>query len=441
MKRIITLGCFMALAWLLAWGSLNSEALDHTQPAIGTQQIARNTGQEQNTAPENLSPEIPASLVSGLNEVTTGEGGLEEHVSSALMGVGKNLVLENTRGAKEILVYKKAAPAVLFVVAGKKAFGSGVVIDTKGNVITNWHVVKNLPKVVVVFKPKNTAELKKELAFTARVRKVDKRRDLALLKINAPPKNLAFMRLGNSSNLTVGQDVHAIGHPEGANWTYTKGLVSQIRPAYKWTSNKKTSHRATVVQTQTPVSPGSSGGPLFDDKGNLIGINSFQAQGQGLNFAVAVNEVKAFLSSKKKKKPKPRQPNPKPRCTVSYDTTGQGWKNIQGCYFKVTSGQPDLWLVYRNPKKAAYAALDSKGRGVIDTIILTGKQTGKNIWYYFDTDCDGIVDMIGHQYVGKKEIDNYRKPSQEIAISSLAKELDAAIKKRKIPYPELRVCQ
>jgi len=86
--------------------------------------------------------------------------------------------------------------------------------------------------------------------------------------------------------------------------------------------------------------------------------------------------------------------------------------------------------------------LDSKCRGVIDTVILWEKQEGKNIYYYcFDTDCDGIIDLIGLQYDGKKEIDSYKKPSKRISIRSLAKELDVALKNKKIPYPSLRICQ
>ena len=442
MKRIVSLACFIALAWPFIWEPCVSEARDRAQQKNESLLLAsRNIGDKQGPAAEGAYLEIPESLISGLDSLTTSQDGMQAHVSSALMRVGKNLVLEDTRGAKEVSAYRKAAPAVVFVLSKKEAFGSGVVIDKKGSIITNWHVVKDLPNVVVVFKPKNSAELKKELAFTAQVTRIDKNRDLALLKINTPPKNLSYMRLGNSSNLDVGQDVHAIGHPKGEIWTYTKGFVSQVRSNYKWTSKEGSTHRATVVQTQTPISPGSSGGPLFDDKGNLVGINSFQVQGGNLNYAVAVNEVKSFLTSKKKKISKAGQAASKFRCTVSYDTMGRGWKDIQGCHYKSSSSMPDLWRIYRNPKEyAAYVALDSKCRGVIDTVILRGKQKKKNV-YYFDTDCDGMIDVIGLQYDGKKEIDSYKKPSKRISIVSLAKELDVALKNKKIPYPSLRICQ
>ena len=442
MKRIVSLACFIALAWPFVWEPCVSEALDRVQQKNETLFVAKsNIEDKQSLTAEGAYSEIPESFISGLDSLTASQGDIQSHISSALMKVGKNLVLEDTRGAKEVSAYKKAAPAVVFVISKNKAFGSGVVIDKKGSIITNWHVVKDLPNVVVVFKPKNSAELKKELAVTAQVKRIDKKRDLALLKINTPPKNLSYMKLGNSSSLAVGQDVHAIGHPKGEIWTYSKGFVSQIRSNYKWTSEEGSTHRATVVQTQTPISPGNSGGPLFDDKGNLIGINSFQFQGDNLNYAVAVNEVKSFLTSKKRKKSKAGKSEPKLRCTVSYDTKGRGWKDIKGCYLKSSSSVPDFWMVYRGPKKnVAYAALDSKCRGIIDTVILRGKDK-KKIFYYFDTDCDGIIDLIGLQNDVKKEIDSYKKPTKRISIRSLAKELDVALKNKKIPYPSLRICQ
>ena len=92
-------------------------------------------------------------------------------------------------------------------------------------------------------------------------------------------------------------DVHAIGHPTGEAWTYTTGVISQYRQAYEWqVEDDPIKHRADIIQTQTPINPGSSGGPLFGDSSSLIGVNSFKAGGEGLNFAVSVDEVRKFLA-------------------------------------------------------------------------------------------------------------------------------------------------
>ena len=76
------------------------------------------------------------------------------------------------------------------------------------------------------------------------------------------------------------------------------GVISQVRQAYKWTAEDRRQHEASVIQTQTPINPGNSGGPLLTDNGQLIGVNSFKAQGEGLNFAVSVDDVRVLLNAK-----------------------------------------------------------------------------------------------------------------------------------------------
>jgi len=388
-----------------------------------------------------MRPELPKGLIVTLGGEDKAIGDIEQRIASSLQKVGKNLVLEQTRGTKEVAIYQNIAPTVVFVIT-ENTFGSGAIVDKEGHVITNWHVVQGYSSVVVMFKPKNSAELKKELAFSAEVEKVDQVSDLALLKITSPPKTLKHIRLGDSSSLAVGQDVHAIGHPSGEIWTYTKGFISQIRPKYKWRNEEGFVHHAKVIQTQTPINPGSSGGPLLNDQGRLIGINSFQASGQGLNYAVAVDEIQKLLKRKDSRKISSTRLTQEPRCTEAYDTTGQGWENIIGCYCSSALTTPELWLVGRNANEpAAYAALDSKGTGHIDTVIISKDQKWQSLLYFMDLNCDGIVNLIGHQYTGKEGFDSYQYPERDILIVTLTKELDTALKTKKIPYPKLRICQ
>ena len=92
-------------------------------------------------------------------------------------------------------------------------------------------------------------------------------------------------------------DVHAIGHPSGEAWTYTTGVISQYRQGYEWKAeDDPIKHKADIIQTQTPINPGNSGGPLLSDSSSLIGVNSFKAGGEGLNFAVSVDEVRKFIA-------------------------------------------------------------------------------------------------------------------------------------------------
>jgi len=177
--------------------------------------------------------------------------------------------------------------------------GSGVVISNKGLLITNWHVVENKSSVGIVFKQAfhpDKASLKKEDIFFAKVLKTDPIRDLALLQVISPHRDLTVLTLGSLPQIEVGQDVFAISHPEGLLWSYTQGVISQIRPNFVMKTQEGTTHRATYLQTQTVISHGSSGGALFDFNGQLIGI-LVATLGPGLNFAIAVNEVQGFIMS------------------------------------------------------------------------------------------------------------------------------------------------
>ncbi len=118
MKRIVSLACFVALVWAFTWSPCVSEALDRAQQKNETLLLAKsNIEDKQDLTAERAYPEISESLISGLDSLTTAQDGMQAHVSSALMKVGKNLVLEDTRGAKEVSAYRKVAPAVVFVIS------------------------------------------------------------------------------------------------------------------------------------------------------------------------------------------------------------------------------------------------------------------------------------------------------------------------------------
>jgi S1-C subfamily serine protease len=206
---------------------------------------------------------------------------------------------QTTRSPTGSKSYRAVSDGVVLVVTKDDKMGSGAVISGNGLLITNWHVVDNNAVVGVLFKQiigKGKSSLKEEDVFFAKVLKIDTVRDLALLQLLSPFPNLTVLRLGLFSQVEIGQDVFAISHPEGLLWSYTEGVISQIHPDYSMKSESGKIHKATYLQTQTVISHGSSGGALFAYDGQMVGI-LVASLGPGLNFAIAVNEVKEFVIS------------------------------------------------------------------------------------------------------------------------------------------------
>lgn len=194
--------------------------------------------------------------------------------------------------------------------------GSGVIWDTKGNIVTNYHVVaagQNGGQITVSM---NDGRL-----YEAEIVGLDSTTDLAVIKLVNPPDNLVAANFGDSSDLTVGQNVMAIGSPLGLSDTVTTGIISALdRPVavktavpkdqqedfnYQFPFFQQQEQSETVItnaiQVDASINPGNSGGPLFDQKGRVIGINSSIASmgsaesssgSIGLGFAIPVNLVK-----------------------------------------------------------------------------------------------------------------------------------------------------
>jgi putative serine protease PepD len=194
-------------------------------------------------------------------------------------------------------LYRKLVDSVVLVVT-KESIGSGVVVTPKGHMLTNWHVVGSNKVVGVVARSRELLrgldQLKKEHVVLATVIATDARRDLAILAVEKLPTSLRPVPLGESDGVEVGQDVVSIGHPRGLLWSYTEGVVSQVRPDYQWTYESGSKHQATVIQTQTPTHPGSSGGALFDGSGRVVGVN-YGGKDPTLSFAISVGEVRDWI--------------------------------------------------------------------------------------------------------------------------------------------------
>lgn len=171
--------------------------------------------------------------------------------------------------------------------------GTGFIIDSSGYIITNKHVVDDL-------KANYTIMLNNQETFEAKILARDNFLDIAILKIEG--KDLPIIKLGDSENLQVGQTVIAIGNSLGEfSNTVSKGIISGLkREVEAGNSLGQTEILEEVIQTDAAINPGNSGGPLFDLKGNVIGVNVAMAQGaENIGFTIPINQIKDIYKSVK----------------------------------------------------------------------------------------------------------------------------------------------
>lgn len=232
-------------------------------------------------------------------------------------------------------VAQAVSPSIVEIGATSNAgssTGSGVIITSGGEILTNNHVVSGASAIKV--------RLSSGKSYTAKVVGTDSKKDLALIKLDDAPSGLKVATLGNSDGVQVGDDVVAIGSPEGLTGTVTSGIVSaldrdvtvstdesqgqqqqqQQGGGDQWpfsfggrqfngdTGSSTTTYKA--IQTDASLNPGNSGGALIDMNGNIVGINSAMysaasdsssssssAGSVGLGFAIPINTVKADLAN------------------------------------------------------------------------------------------------------------------------------------------------
>ncbi len=248
-------------------------------------------------------------LVGGFWYVTTHLPAGLNHVSLlGAHGSASPLELTEAQAAPEydaeeqnnIAVYKRVLPSVVNITSTSLVFnffygavpqqgqGSGFVLDKSGHILTNFHVVEGANRGVEV-------QLSNKHRYSAKVIGTDKTHDLALLQIDA--KDLQPVTLADSSQLSVGQKVYAIGNPFGLAGTMTRGIISSIRSV----RGAEGAPIEDAIQTDAAINPGNSGGPLLNSRGEVIGINTMIAsngaeQSSGIGFAIPINTAKAVLA-------------------------------------------------------------------------------------------------------------------------------------------------
>lgn len=173
-----------------------------------------------------------------------------------------------------------------------KKFGKGFFVATVE------HVVSENQEYAVIFYDQTGSGLDTNEITMAIVLETDKTKDLALLKITTKPDYVTGSRLHTfRDDVAIGDDVQAVGHPNEMWWTYTRGYISQFRENYEWVYDDASAPmKADVIQTQTPITTGNSGGPLFSKTGKVLGLNAFgDPEFQSINFAIHADEIKDFI--------------------------------------------------------------------------------------------------------------------------------------------------
>lgn len=237
---------------------------------------------------------------SGVTYFVTGKSGSNNSSGNTVVADPVSFATDNT-ALSAADIYKKVAPAVVMVSTKSvqsvngwfqqetEGMGSGFIINNDGYILTNYHVIDGAKEVTVTLS--DGREVK------ASVVNYDSDQDVAMIKLNEDIEVPGVVELGDSDALQPGEEVLAIGNPlsKELSSTLTKGIVSALNRSVE----TKTGVSTNLIQTDTAINSGNSGGPLINTKGEVIGINTLKASdgAEGIGFAIPINDVKDKIDS------------------------------------------------------------------------------------------------------------------------------------------------
>ena len=261
------------------------------------------------------------------------------------------------------------------------ATGTGSLISSEGLIVTNYHVVENANQVWVYPYAKKF-DLEKSKKFLGIVVSTNKVTDLAILKVYGISSNNRPVPFGNMDSISVGDEVYAIGHPDSLHWSITDGIISNIRKNYDF---KKFDLKADLIQNTAPILGGSSGGPLLNERGQIIGVNTIGDSSANFNFAVGVNHIRNLLE----KVPHSIKFNLDKIKTVNEKELSKQFTNITPGDYN-DNGIIDEWSVDTNNNNindTLYVDDDEDGR--IERIYIDSNENDKWDLIVYDDDLDG----------------------------------------------------
>jgi serine protease Do len=221
------------------------------------------------------APLLGAPLPSRRNEVVE----VVERVSPAVVNIAAEQTVRRARSVfDQFFLGLDPRPA--------KSLGSGVIIDPKGIILTNDHVISGASKIIAT--TKSGQELACEVIGS------DADNDLAVLRVRKPGAALPTIKLGTSADLMIGETVIAIGNPFGLSNTVTAGVLSALGRSVPGDNQRVYND---FIQIDAPINPGNSGGPVVNIQGDLIGVATAIIGGaQGIGFAIPVDRAKRIVS-------------------------------------------------------------------------------------------------------------------------------------------------
>ena len=203
-----------------------------------------------------------------------------------------NIRVYNAANKSVVNITTEAQVGGLFGDDTSTGTGSGFVVDKQGHILTNFHVVHDNDASRVSVQVK----LYDGSAHEARIIGADATNDVAVLAIKVPPEKLFPLKIGDSSEVMVGQKILALGNPFGLERTLTSGIVSSLDRSIKAKNGRVITG---IIQTDAAINPGNSGGPLLNSRGEVIGMNtaivSHVGQSAGISFAVPINSISRIL--------------------------------------------------------------------------------------------------------------------------------------------------
>ena len=335
--------------------------------------------------------------------------------SISLRGAGKLLdQINSPNEARKALtrgigswIYRQYSNAVVYIVTDGMT-GSGFILKD-GSIVTNWHVIRGYKKVAVYLKSDLESENYSGEFLVGKVVNFNKFKDLALVKVVGFSEKYQSVELGQLTDVEIGGEVHAIGHPVGGMfWSYTKGNISGYLKGYEWQLEGGPKFNQNVIQTQAPINPGNSGGPLFNNNGKLIGIVTWSAKKlQLMNFAVAVDEIRTFLNKPQQEYRSSEQRKPD---LLSYKDINKDGSRDFLVLDTDHNGIPDRVLVDKDFNGTfEYVMLDENENNIIDGVGFDTDNDGYPDMYRLDLNEDKKPDLYGFDDDQDGEIDRYSR--------------------------------